>query len=101
MATKRRWTTEEDKILVQAIKANPHNLSQAFRLTAAKLGRTECAVAFRWYEHVRHTNICFVTFSEKKECRNLKNYTPEQGHINKPNNIVKGLWKKIKGLLKL
>ena len=28
MATRKRWTTEENNILVQAIKANPHNIKK-------------------------------------------------------------------------
>ena len=41
MVTKRRWTDEENNILVQAITANPHNMKEARRYAATKLeGRT-------------------------------------------------------------
>ena len=31
MKERKRWTTEEDKILVQAIKANPQNKERNYR----------------------------------------------------------------------
>lgn len=41
MVTKKRWTDEENNILVQAITANPHNIREACRHAATKLeGRT-------------------------------------------------------------
>ena len=35
MARGVKWTDEENKILVQAIAANPHNLSEAIRRVLA------------------------------------------------------------------
>lgn len=37
METKKRWTTEEEEILVQAVAANPHNITEACRYAATKL----------------------------------------------------------------
>ena len=39
--TRTRWTKEEDEILVQAIKANPHNKAQAFKIAAEKVNHSE------------------------------------------------------------
>lgn len=44
MTTRKRWTKEEEEILVQAVKANPHNLSKAFREVAEKLGRVDMSI---------------------------------------------------------
>ena len=43
MATKKRWTDEENNILVQAITANPHNIQEACKYAATKLDRTSKA----------------------------------------------------------
>ena len=75
MSTKKKWTEEEEEILVQAVKANPHNLSKTFREIAEKLDRTEVAVKIQWYTKTRSRSICFVTVSQGKKFKNGKNYT--------------------------
>ena len=40
MAKRVKWTDEENKILVQAITANPHNISEAIREASKNLNRT-------------------------------------------------------------
>lgn len=99
MSTKKRWTKEEEKILVQAVKANPHNLSKAFREVAEKLGRTERAISGQWYTKTRVNSLCFVTVSQGKEFKNGKNYVPDCGHVNSPTPSSKTLWEKLKVLL--
>lgn len=49
--SRKRWTKEEDNILVQAIKANPHNIKEACKYVATKLeGRTSNACYKQWYK---------------------------------------------------
>ncbi|MBQ1930500.1 MAG: SANT/Myb domain-containing protein [Bacteroidales bacterium] len=99
MSTRKRWTKEEEEILGQAIKANPHNLSKAFREVAGQLGRTEEAVSRQWYTKTRINSICFVTVSQGKELKNGKNYVPMSGHTKTPSASNKTLWEKLKALL--
>lgn len=57
MVTVRRWTNEEEEILVQAIKANPHNIADAFKHASIKLeGRTVCACRLHWYKIIAPSN---------------------------------------------
>jgi hypothetical protein len=98
MSTKRKWTKEEEEILVQAVKANPHNLAKAFREAAEQLGRTEGSVEIRWYGKLKKTSLCFVTISSNKQLKNGKNYDSELGHTNTPTKTSKTLWGKIKTL---
>ena len=98
MSTKRRWTKEEEEILVQAVKANPHNLAKAFKEAAEKIGRTEESVKFRWYDKVKKASLCFVTISPNKQLKNGKNYNSELGHTNTPTKTSKTLWERIKTL---
>ena len=97
MATKKRWTKEEEEILVQAVKANPHNLAEAFRQVSIKLDKNVPAVAHKWYRNVRYNSNCFITISPKKQMVNGKNYT--SGNSNSPVATIKTLWEKLKNLI--
>lgn len=55
MEQRKRWTQEEDAILVQAISARPQNLSKCFIAVAGKTGRTVEATTYRWYKYVKFT----------------------------------------------
>lgn len=46
---KRRWTKEEEEILVQAVKANPNNLQKVFREVAYVIERAAASVSSRYY----------------------------------------------------
>ena len=71
----KRWTTAEDARLARQVKAFPQNLHKCFLMVAEELGRTESAVAGRWYQHVSKdpSNVCFFTASPKHVSKNRKN----------------------------
>lgn len=71
----RRWSHEEDLLLVKEIKNNPYNLKMCFLAVAAKTGRSESGVAARWYTAVSKDSQywCFFTASPKHVSRNRKN----------------------------
>lgn len=48
MAKGVKWTDEENKILVQAIAANPHNISDAIKEASKNLNRTYKACSQQW-----------------------------------------------------
>ena len=80
MVTKRRWTDEENNILVQAITANPHNIREACRHAATKLeGRTPRACIRPWYEVIAPANnptklgVSFLAVGPKTIYKNPKN----------------------------
>lgn len=73
---KKRWTDEEVKYLSDQVKANPQNLSAAFRNVAEKTGRTVGAVNVKWYDYTKKGNHkTFVLVSPKKGIYNRKNIT--------------------------
>ena len=43
MAKNKRWTAQEDTIVVSAVKDSPTNLKAAFRAAGKKTGRSEGA----------------------------------------------------------
>ena len=49
MAKNKRWTAQEDTIVVSAVKDSPTNLKAAFKVAGKKTGRSEGACSNRWY----------------------------------------------------
>lgn len=101
----KRWTKEEDEILVQALKANPHNKAKVFKLVATKINRTVGAISYRWYNYLsnpysKHYVGCMFTMLGHTSKMDNRTISREPYHtIPKP--IKKGIWNKIKKLLKL
>jgi hypothetical protein len=99
MSTKRKWTKEEEELLVKTVKANFHNLTSAFEEVANSTGRSKKAVRLHWYNKTRLTSTCFVAVSQDTKMRNSKNYVPNCGHTKTPSTSNKTLWEKLKALL--
>ena len=71
----KRWNQSEDQMLLRYVKARPQNLHKCFLMVAEQTGRTEAAVAARWYTKVSKDpgNVCFFTASPKHVSKNRKN----------------------------
>ena len=71
----RKWTVEEDALLLRQVKAFPQNLSKCFVIVSGSTGRSKSAVADHWYTVVsKKTNAtCFFTASPKHVSKNRKN----------------------------
>lgn len=103
MTTRIRWTKEEDKVLVRAIKANLHNKAKAFVLAAKKVNHSKESCQSRWYNKLsnpedKHYVGCMFTMlcsSSKLENRTVS----IPGSYITPTKIKRGLWSKIKKLL--
>lgn len=96
---KRRWTNDEDEVLITQVRSNPNNLAKAFRATSDIVGRSPHCVEQRWYTKIRHTEVIFMTVSSKTKNTNTK-VTLE----NKPNNTEEvqiPIWRRILRLLGL
>ena len=103
MVTKRRWTDEENNILVQAITANPHNIKEACKYGATKLeGGTPKACKLHWYQAIAPANnptklgVSFLAVGPKTIYRNRKN---SGNSTVKPEKNT--LWARIKKLIGL
>lgn len=101
--TRNKWTAEEDEILVQAIKANPNNKAQAFRVAATKVNHTEKCCSNRWYKvlsNPEHKNYVGCMFTMVDVSSKLDNRTVNREHVHiTPTKTKKGLWAKVKALL--
>ena len=102
MANNKKWTKEEEKILVQAIQANPHNISEALRTASATINRSFNACQFHWYAVLSPKNkpnkigISFVSIGPNTIYKNRKNSGVS---IVQPKKST--IWSRIKRLLKL
>lgn len=63
MTTRRRWTNEEEQVLIDQVRQNPGNLQRAFRAASEITGRGLPAVSYHWYHKVRHSEAIFMTVS--------------------------------------
>ena len=105
MTKRTKWTTEEDKILVQAIKANPHNKLKAFREVSEKIGRSTRCCSNRWYlvlsnpNHKKYVGCMFTMVGVSSRLDN-RTINREKVHIT-PKKNKRGIWAKIQALLGL
>lgn len=106
MAKIKRWTEEEDKILVQAIIANPHNKTQAIKEVLPKLNnRTLSAASYRWYcvlsnpESKKYVGCLFTMIGHYSRFDN-RTINTNKSHI-KPVKSTKTIWSRIKKFLGL
>ena len=71
---KKRFTKEEDLVILSEVKANPQNLSNAFRIASKKINRSFDSISLRWYSKLRKRNAhCFVLLGKSKYLTNMKN----------------------------
>ena len=102
MANNKKWTKEEEEILVQAIQANPHNISEALRTASATINRSFKACQFHWYavlspkDKPNRIGISFVSVGPNTIYKNRKNSGTS---IVQPEKST--IWSRIKRLLKL
>lgn len=63
---KRRWTKEEEEILVQAVKANPNNLQKVFREVAYVIERAASSVSSRYYLKLKESTSDIPRVTQEK-----------------------------------
>lgn len=102
MANNKRWTKEEEEILVQAISANPHNIVEALKTASATINRSFEACRFHWYGVLSPKNkpnkigVSFVSIGSNTIYKNRKNSGTSMVQPEKST-----IWSRIKRLLKL
>ena len=73
MNQRRRWTNEEEQVLIDQVRINPSNLSRAFRNASNITGRSPHSCEQRWYGKVRHSETVFMTIGANNMSVNSKN----------------------------
>ena len=99
MTTKRRWTNDEEQVIIAKVRRHSNNLQRAFKEAAEEIDRTEGAVEFRWYSKLRSTEVVFMTVSAKRKTVNTKNII--QGKQDTSEEVQLSIWRRILRLLSL
>ena len=94
MNQRRRWTNEEEQVLIDQVRQNPGNLARAFRATSDVIGRSSHSIEQRWYGKVRHSETVFMTIGTNTMSVNSKNG-------NNPQPVRLPIWRRILNLLGL
>lgn len=73
--SRRKWTAEEDHLLLRTIEAYPQNLAKCFLLVSEQIDRSNKAVAAHWYQKLsKNPDVwLYATISSKHIARNRKN----------------------------
>lgn len=103
MSNKRRWTQEEDTVLVQTISSCSYNLSKCFLSVAMQLNRSTKAVEFRWYRHVRFTSAgrkAMLTIG-KDSLYTGKTFIPNGKVKPLENKVNISIWQKLLKVLRI
>ena len=76
----RKWTPEEEQVLVNQVRAFPQNMSKCFHIVAETIDRTPLAVSNHWYTKTSKNpeNLCFFTASPVHVSKNRKNGMGEE-----------------------
>ena len=90
---KKRYTVEEDNIIINYIISNPGNIQKACKELSIQLNRSTIAISTRWYR-LSHKKLdkSFITFGKNKHACNRKN-------VNNLNKHNISLWKMILNLI--
>lgn len=91
---RRKWSNEEEQVLIDQVRHYPNNLSRAFKVTGEEIGKSEDAVRNQWYNHTRHSETIFMTVGAKNMNINSKNSSTTQP-------IQLSIWRRILRLLGL
>lgn len=94
MSQKRRWTNEEEQVLISQVRKSPNNLAKAFRATSEITGRSTHSIGQRWYSKVRYSETVFMTIGAKNMSVNSKNSANSQP-------VKLPIWRRILKLLGL
>lgn len=101
MTKKRKWTIEEERVLVDQITRRANNIREAFRRTSRLIGRTEAACMYHWYMVVskrENTSVCFVTIGHETKNVNRKNVASNTSDNTEKTSI--SWWRRFLSFLK-
>lgn len=98
----KRWTSEENDVLVQLVSKYPHNLHKAFEEASVELDRTVNSCTYHWYSvlspanDTTKTGVAFMSISNNTVCKNRK--VSKNPTVSCEKNT---LWSKIKRLFRI
>ena len=93
----RRWTSQEEIVVIENIKNFPDNIQEAFRKSGREIQRTPEAVSYKYYNSLKqkHPNVISVGTSKGFSVKNTKN------RANKSDNQETPLTPKLKSFQRI
>jgi hypothetical protein len=72
MSTRRKWTDDEEKVVISKVEASPYNLEKAFREASSVIDRTPSAVRYKWHQGGlrEKSDKLFMTYGRKGTLNN-------------------------------
>lgn len=90
MRARRKWTDDEEQVVISKVKANPNNLQKAFREASFEINRSVDCITQHWYTKQctrpalkDRCGNCFLTYGGRSLNINRKNV-----HINTSDNTI-------------
>lgn len=102
MSKRTKWTTEEERVLVDQITRSA-NLTEAFKRTSELINRTKAACRYHWYVvQKRDTSVCLVTIEskDKTKTKNGNRNKTVSGISDNEEKTSISWWKKVLNFLK-
>lgn len=99
MTARRRWTNEEEQVLISQVKQSPNNLARAFRATSEIVGRSFKCVEVHWYTKTRHSGTIFMTIGSNT--RNINSKNVRENTTDNTESVQLPIWRRILKLLGL
>ena len=99
MNQRRRWTNEEEQVLIDQVRQNPGNLQRAFRATSEITDRGLPAVSYRWYHKVKHSETVFMTISTNNTISTNQKNVYNSNTDNTQNSP--SIWQRFLGFLRV
>lgn len=97
---RKHYTKEEDKIILEMVKASPTNIKDGFRKASKKIKRSVASVRIRYYKYLREKDKVFALFSSKKKAINYKiTRKGKRATSYKPGTSTQSKWKRILAIL--
>lgn len=100
MTKKRKWTTEEEQVLVDQITRSANNIKEALVKTSKLIDRTEAACMYHWYMVIskrKDSSVCFATIGYKT--RNINRKVVRANTSDNTEVTTISWWKKVINLL--
>ena len=97
---RKRFTREEDKVIIKEIRLSPTNLQAAFLKAAFRLNRTKASVECHYYKTLRkRTNHILLLFAPRRLASNRKNTFRNRIYPKNTVLTIKDKWKTILNIL--
>lgn len=99
MSTKKKWTNDEEQVVISKVRNNPINLKKAFKEASIELDRTPDAISMKWYKGgLREKSAkVFITCGSKTVNVNRKIVSDKTSDNTR--ELTKSKWRRIISIL--